>query len=413
MKKKLASTLISIVFCLFFNISQADDATNTTSTTDPGDSYLTDSINTTNTTNTTDPLLQALTAQMSLRSTRYHHYLWHNMRDNWNSFTPEIQQEFTDLGWAPPRPAIAVNADGTTSVITDNGSGEDFLYMHSQMIALAKSIVGNDSDIVASWTTLPAPNDTQYPVPSPYTIPYSNATTASTANQKSDDFYNKNIAPLEATFTNPEQLRNMTLGELGSRLEFTVHNWLHMRFSNVSAYGYRSGYKGTIPYIDPMWDDPQYSWLGDFYSSQVDPVFWKLHGWVNDRVEDWRVANNLTEIIWNGTWTGGPLSSLSSVLDINSTNTTNLTTNSTARLLTSAKEGSGMANLKMNHGGCGSGTGEVGDILEKVMQVFMGKWGRETSFADPVQIDDFVPESLKYKPPKSSEKNNQEKNFLN
>jgi len=31
--------------------------------------------------------------------------------------------------------------------------------------------------------------------------------------------------------------------------------------------------------------------LGDFYSSHVNPVFWRLHGWVDDRIEDWFAAH--------------------------------------------------------------------------------------------------------------------------
>lgn len=39
--------------------------------------------------------------------------------------------------------------------------------------------------------------------------------------------------------------------------------------------------------FNSIWGDPKYDYLGDFYSSHVNPLFWKLHGWVDDRIEDW------------------------------------------------------------------------------------------------------------------------------
>ena len=39
--------------------------------------------------------------------------------------------------------------------------------------------------------------------------------------------------------------------------------------------------------IDKKWDDEKYDYLGDFHSSHVNPIFWKLHGWVDDCIEFW------------------------------------------------------------------------------------------------------------------------------
>jgi hypothetical protein len=80
----------------------------------------------------------------------------------------------------------------------------------------------------------------------------------------------------------------LSLGALGNLLEFTIHNQMHMRWATVP----RDPVTGTVggrPAFDVQvkWDDPRYDWLGDFYSSHVNPVFWKLHGWVDDRIEDW------------------------------------------------------------------------------------------------------------------------------
>ena len=42
--------------------------------------------------------------------------------------------------------------------------------------------------------------------------------------------------------------------------------------------------------FDQKWLDPQYDHLGETFSSHVNPVFWRLHGWVDDRIEDWFAA---------------------------------------------------------------------------------------------------------------------------
>src|SRR3712207_5921244 len=35
-----------------------------------------------------------------------------------------------------------------------------------------------------------------------------------------------------------------------------------------------------------------HDYLGDFHSSHVNPIFWKLHGWIDDRIEGWFRAHN-------------------------------------------------------------------------------------------------------------------------
>jgi len=43
---------------------------------------------------------------MGSRPMRYHHFLWHNLRENWNRIKPETQHAISKLGWAPPRPSF-------------------------------------------------------------------------------------------------------------------------------------------------------------------------------------------------------------------------------------------------------------------------------------------------------------------
>jgi hypothetical protein len=42
---------------------------------------------------------------------------------------------------------------------------------------------------------------------------------------------------------------------------------------------------------DGKWLSPDYDFLGEFFSSHVNPVFWRLHGWVDDRINNWFEAH--------------------------------------------------------------------------------------------------------------------------
>jgi hypothetical protein len=82
----------------------------------------------------------------------------------------------------------------------------------------------------------------------------------------------------------------LTLGQLGSEMELGLHDWLHMRWASVP----RDPSNGApVPFArDPAdfaarWYAPENDFLGDPFSSHVNPVFWHFHGWIDDRIEDW------------------------------------------------------------------------------------------------------------------------------
>ncbi len=81
----------------------------------------------------------------------------------------------------------------------------------------------------------------------------------------------------------------MTLGELGTRLEFSVHNQMHIRFSAYPTNGSRLVRDESD--FRTKWDDPGYDTLFDEYSSHVGPLFFRLHKWVDNRIEDWAEAH--------------------------------------------------------------------------------------------------------------------------
>jgi len=220
------------------------------------------------------------------------------VRTSWLRLTESERQAVRGINpqWVPPRPAV----DEARRPLRDNDSGEDFLFMHRQMLALVNGILArvNDPDYprVEGWRRIPPPGDPDYPVPE---FPGSGLEEI-----KSVEHFEQFIAPWESQYTDPGYLSSVTLGQLGSDIEFTIHNDMHMRWATPSAVGYRPTTVLTQS-IKAQWDAPAYDYLGDTYSSHVNPVFWKLHGWVDDRIEDWKRANGVAgEIQWRGTWLG-------------------------------------------------------------------------------------------------------------
>jgi hypothetical protein len=162
--------------------------------------------------------------------------------------------------------------------------------------------------LIESWSLIPAPgplidneppkgpvgNPHGFTVPPTWIISDDQATTRRLAALKSDEFYWTRMMWWDRQFKNTQYLRTLTLGELGALLEFSVHNDMHMRWSSVP----RDPTDGTPlpdgridPDISTRWDVPINDHLGDFYSSHINPIFWRLHGWVDDRINDWFAAH--------------------------------------------------------------------------------------------------------------------------
>lgn len=235
---------------------------------------------------------------MAQRHRRFHHYIWHRVRNAWHWLTDDERQAVRDinLAWIPPRPAL----DAAGLPLRNNDSGEDFLFMHRQMIALVNNILTKVADPnyqrIGGWRRVPPPEDTDYPVPA---FPDSGLEEV-----KSVEYYDQYISRWERQYTDPDYLGSATLGQLGSDIEFSIHNDMHMRWAAPSPVGYRPTTAITWG-IEARWDDPAYDYLGDTYSSHVHPIFWKLHGWVDDRIEDWKRAHAIAdEVEWKGAWVG-------------------------------------------------------------------------------------------------------------
>ena len=248
----------------------------------------------------------AVKSMLAQRARRLHHYIWHNVRNGWNRFPLETQTALRDRGWEPPRPAIGV----TGAVERDNDSGEDFLYMHRQMIAHTNAALASAQDNfdypeVTGWPTVPPPSDEEFPVPPPF---------GEGDGLKSEEFFFQQPDPAtqrdgglqyyDELLSNVDILRQITLGQLGAILEFTIHNWMHVRWASAPALQRPDVPPGAADTIDTRFDDPSYDYLGDTYSSHVNDHFWKLHGLVDGRIDLWATANEVEEIEWVGQWVG-------------------------------------------------------------------------------------------------------------
>ena len=143
--------------------------------------------------------------------------------------------------------------------------------------------------------TLPPPgNPNGFSIPPAWLDPADETTNRRIALLKTDGHYWSRMRWWDREFKNAQHLSTLTLGELGQLIEFSVHNDMHMRWASVPRHP-KTG--EPLPSgradgdIRDFWDDPKYDFLGEFYSSHVNPVFWRLHGWVDDRINDWYRAH--------------------------------------------------------------------------------------------------------------------------
>lgn len=243
---------------------------------------------------------------MADRAWRMAHYVWHEVRNMWLLYDDATRNALRTLGWEPPRPAREAGANGQPKPILTNDSGEDFLYMHREMIRAVNERLAGDPQYprVEGWKSLPLPQDTDYPVPPAWDTGDAEFNDY-LGSVKGDAAFNNQFKPWQTRYTDPAFLKTISLGELGARIEFTIHNQMHMRWCAQPAMGMRPEVDAANPNaIDTKWDKSEYDWLGDTYSSHVNSTFWKVHGWVDDRITDWATANNVSTIQWKGTWLG-------------------------------------------------------------------------------------------------------------
>lgn len=230
---------------------------------------------------------------------RLHHAVWHGIRNHWNDLNDIQIDAIIDLDWQIEgnRFALFTTREKTRPCVT-NGSGEDFLFFHRRMVVQYKKLMSDAGITPIEWRELPQPgaDDPDDPniVPPAWNTPDAPNFEKRLTILKSDEFFWSRLRWWDYQYKDPTYLATLTLGELGALLEFGVHNDMHIRWSSPPQ---DPDTNDLLPFGRPdydfseRWNNPRYDWLGEFYSAHVNPVFWRLHGWIDDRIDDWFTAH--------------------------------------------------------------------------------------------------------------------------
>ncbi|WP_334169854.1 hypothetical protein [Zoogloea sp.] len=251
------------------------------------------------------PLAKPVIDMMASAEHRHHHALWHGSRDEWAGLSAKKRAALQSLGWQPG-PKDSERASLGPDRLT-NGSGEDFLFMHRRMVGTVRAL----DPSARSWSRVPQPT---FPVsfdagtkatsagnvdgnalPNAWVVPGDPNTTAWLVELRKTSTLYSRFTAWETLYTDPRYLATVSLAELGSRIEFTIHNWMHMRWASMPRDPNPDPAEHGLPVpvgrppldFDSKWLSPEYDYLGETFSSHVNPIFWRLHGWVDDRIEDW------------------------------------------------------------------------------------------------------------------------------
>ena len=230
---------------------------------------------------------------------RLFHQLWHASRDTWHELSDDKRNALRGLGWQPGQRDRERDARGPRK--DRNGSGVDFFYMHRHMLRAARSMQD-----LPSWTAFPSPqpelerdragfaryfdNHDGSALPPTWLAEGDEVYTQWLSDIKQPETFHSNFEVWESRYRDPRYLSTLTLGQFGSEVELGLHDWLHMRWASVP----RDPSNGApVPMArDPAdfaarWFAADNDFLGDPFSSHVNPVFWSFHGWIDDRLEDW------------------------------------------------------------------------------------------------------------------------------
>jgi hypothetical protein len=245
------------------------------------------------------PLNPTLLAWLISPEHRLFHQLWHATRDKWHKLPEDKREALRGIGWQPGPRDKERDARGPRK--DRNGSGVDFFFMHRHMLGTARSM-----QELPSWAFFPLPqpelirdrvgfaryfdNHDGTALPPTWTAAGDDEFSQWVSDIKTAETYESNFQVWESQYRDPAYLARLTLGQFGSEVELGLHDWLHMRWASVP----RDPSNGQpVPFArDPAdfaarWYNAENDFLGDPFSSHVNPTFWRFHGWIDDRIEDW------------------------------------------------------------------------------------------------------------------------------
>jgi len=252
----------------------------------------------------TASLAPALIAWLASAEHRLFHQLWHASRDKWHRLSEDKRQALRALGWQPgPRDS---ERDARGKRKHRNGSGEDFFFMHRHMLSGARLLQPD----LKCWARLPLPSPFIEHDRVGFIRYHENQDGASVApgweaegdleytqwlqEVKGSETFFSNYQVWESQYQDPQYLSRLTLGEFGSEMELGIHDWMHIRWATVGRDPNNDGplfWDREYTDFSPRWFQPQNDYLGEPFSSHVNPVFWMFHGWIDARIEDWFQAH--------------------------------------------------------------------------------------------------------------------------
>jgi hypothetical protein len=261
--------------------------------------------------------LKVIVGLFANREHRIMHSLWHASRAvTGDEEKKNIATFYGDRWLTPATSKLCPLPDSDPQAADYNTYGEDFLFMHRAMVDLVReNLIKNNLPCIASWKEIPAVTDPNWPL------------TGNRVGPKSDAAYYQ-LKVWELALRDPKYLEARSLSRLGTAIELSIHNNMHMRWASDNP---PRGFENAPPELPLnavfphgwVFDSPAYNWLADPYSAAINPVFWKLHGLVDDMIDRWLAAHGKKNIAprcgdknqedldcyaWRGTWTGGPLS---------------------------------------------------------------------------------------------------------
>ncbi len=230
---------------------------------------------------------------MARRDHRSWHYLWHGIRNGWLRMSTAQRAKVRAMGPAWGREQEPAKAPS-------KARGEEFLHMHRAMLAMLKDHLGDQ--MYEPWEAPPPADDASFPLPPDNDDPQAYAQLVAWDKQAKDSGF----------------LKGKSLSEYGEWLETTLHNNMHMRWADwrVGSKFQQLEPANVFTPGKPDADVFANDYLGSTYASHVNPIFYRLHGYVNNRIEDWLAANGYSEVSddaacvaptcykWRGVWDG-------------------------------------------------------------------------------------------------------------
>lgn len=201
------------------------------------------------------------------------HNTWHSIRNQLGGdgmhtaqATPESIEQWQHEGWLPPTQDLAsFTADHK---LGGNLAGEDFFYMHRQMIKMVQVEMANQGEpCLGPWQNLPSSiHDSEWP---------DLRTSPDFAKLEQNDL--NDMRSILSDITRPEHLKSITLSELGNEIESRLHAKMHSYFNDA---------KSNCANGDPNKDDGiGCDDLTSDRSSHVNMRFYLLHGIIDQALE--------------------------------------------------------------------------------------------------------------------------------